>query len=59
VGRELIGQPALPDARLSGQEEEPTAARDSIVEAGDELSHLAFPPNETALGARFRDGRCT
>ena len=45
---ELLGEPALADARLAGEQEQAPAARERVVEAGGELGELALAPDERA-----------
>jgi hypothetical protein len=47
---QLIGEAALPDSRLAGQQIETAATREAIVEPGKESAEFALPADEAATG---------
>jgi hypothetical protein len=55
--RELVGQPALADAGLAGNQEQPSPALKCIVQARKQLGELALPSNEDAAGTALPDER--
>ncbi len=55
--RELIGQPALADAGLAGDQEQPPTTLERLVYPRQEFSELALPSDEDAAGAALLQGR--
>ena len=56
---ELLGQAALADPRLAGQQEHAAASRESASSRGEQLAELVFPADEDARAAcpvRFAPG---
>ncbi len=49
-GQELVREPALADARLTGQQVEPSSSRNRFVQAGLKGGELSFATDEDALG---------
>jgi hypothetical protein len=49
---QLVGQAALADAGFAGEEDEPPAAAERLVERGDQLGELALAADEYPLRTR-------
>src|SRR3712207_4355772 len=65
VRDELVGESALADSRLTGEQEEAPAAGEGIIKGTGQLRQLALPAHErtvrglhAGLGRYWRLGRC-